>query len=305
MARLQGIVLMVICFSMVMPANGWSQCEGDVDCNGVVDGSDLALLASSYGTTGCGSCDDVVNRIEQLESQVAQLVALLKGVYKSDDTIVFDGVNVQIVDGTGSTAGKAVNGLGNLIVGYDEDQGDRKTGSHNIVVGAHHTYSSYGGLVAGYNNSLSGPYAAVTGGRGNQAIGNYSSVSGGRNNQASGESSTVSGGGGTDSAEGNIAFADYSAVLGGRENVAGDQYLSDHSVGQQSVVSGGEQNLAYGQSSSISGGRNNTTRGSAASVSGGYECTAAGDESSVSGGKYSSVYGEYDWRAGDYFFNHP
>ena len=37
------------------------------------------------------------------------------------------------------------------------------------VVGPYHTYASYGGLVAGYNNSISAAYAAVSGGRSNTA----------------------------------------------------------------------------------------------------------------------------------------
>jgi hypothetical protein len=41
---------------------------------------------------------------------------------------------VHIVDGTGDTDGP-VNGLGNLIVGYDADFGDTRTGSHNLVLG--------------------------------------------------------------------------------------------------------------------------------------------------------------------------
>ena len=74
-------------------------------------------------------------------------------------------------------------GLGNLILGYDENDGtDVKTGSHNLILGAHHSYSSTGGLVAGYDNSISGVSASVGGGRNNSAGGDYSSVSGGRAN---------------------------------------------------------------------------------------------------------------------------
>ena len=53
-----------------------------------------------------------------------------------------------VTDGTGSTWG-ANDGLGNLIVGYDEGTSepnpDDKGGSHNLVVGPEHTYRSYGG----------------------------------------------------------------------------------------------------------------------------------------------------------------
>ena len=77
----------------------------------------------------------------QLETQLAQVTALLanvtRGTVNGQDTIRFSGVNVQIVDGSGNTSG-AVNGRGNLIVGYNElrGSGDVRTGSHNIVVGS-------------------------------------------------------------------------------------------------------------------------------------------------------------------------
>ena len=85
----------------------------------------------------------------------------------SGDEVTFDGCNVYVQSGTGSTNG-SVNGLGNLIVGYDEDDGgDSKTGSHNLVVGRYHSYTSYGGLLGGYDNAVSGAYASASGGAGN------------------------------------------------------------------------------------------------------------------------------------------
>ena len=74
-----------------------------------------------------------------------------------------------------------VNGLGNLIVGYDEPRlsGSDKTGSHNIVVGFRHNYSSYGGLVVGEYNEIAGGYATVSGGYNYTTNSNYTSVSGG------------------------------------------------------------------------------------------------------------------------------
>ena len=76
-------------------------------------------------------------------------------------TIRFTGVNVQIVDGTDETEG-VTNGLGNLIVGYNElgnnPNGDDRTGSHNIVGGSGSSYSSFGGLVVSQNNTISGEY---------------------------------------------------------------------------------------------------------------------------------------------------
>ncbi|MCP4809522.1 MAG: hypothetical protein GY913_07505 [Proteobacteria bacterium] len=43
--------------------------------------------------------------------------------------------------GSGDTDDSAgLTGLGNLVIGYDEDGGsDTKTGSHNLVIGMEHT----------------------------------------------------------------------------------------------------------------------------------------------------------------------
>jgi len=116
------------------------------------------------------SLSDMLVRIESLETQVAdleaengaqqaeidELKAKLASVSVDGDRVVFEGVNVQIVNGTGTTDGTP-NTLGNLIVGYNElrDYGNDRRGSHNIVVGQRHRYSSNGGLVAGYQNTIS------------------------------------------------------------------------------------------------------------------------------------------------------
>jgi hypothetical protein len=52
-------------------------------------------------------------------------------------------------------------------VGYNETRGDgthTRTGSHNVVVGQQHNFSSFGGLVVGAFNTISGAFAAVSGG---------------------------------------------------------------------------------------------------------------------------------------------
>ena len=89
------------------------------------------------------------------------LERVLKGLdeYLSVDdankTVLISGANLQVVSGEGATDA-TVNGLGNVIVGYDENTSDDKSGSHNLVVGYGHTYSSYGGFVAGQDNSITG-----------------------------------------------------------------------------------------------------------------------------------------------------
>lgn len=144
-------------------------------------------------------------------------------------TIQFSGVNVQVVSGAGKTAG-AVNGTGNLVIGYDEFPGTQ-TGSHSLVIGDELSFTSYAGLIAGESNSITAPYASVLGGYGNVANGPYSNISGGIFNTTSGREASIGGG------EGNSASGIASSVGGGTTN---------HAVGRFSSVSGGSENKAEG-----------------------------------------------------------
>jgi hypothetical protein len=200
--------------------------------------------------------------------------------------VVITEANLRIVNGLGST--ETTNGLGNLIVGYNELRQeisgcsgsttpfctDRRTGSHNVVVGKQDNFSSFGGIVVGLVNEISGQYASVSGGAVNTASGISSSISGGVFNTASGLDSSVSGGGG------NTASGISSSISGGGDNSAS---------GLSSSVSGGELNLASSTVSSVSGGAGNTASGENASVSGGAGNTASGRFSSVSGGGSSFI----------------
>jgi hypothetical protein len=186
--------------------------------------------------------------------------------------LVITGANLRVVNGLGET--QTTNGLGNVIVGYNEPRGfepDIRTGSHNVVVGAQHNFFRVGGLVVGLINTISGDFAAVSGGVGNTASGFGSSVSGGL---------------------GNTASFDISSVSGGESNTAS---------GFDSSVSGGRFNTASGFGSSVSGGVGNTASGFDSSVSGGVGNTANGDFASVSGGLNRAAVGESDWVAGGLF----
>ena len=57
--------------------------------------------------------------------------------------------------------------------------GQTRTGSNNLVVGDEHEFTSYGGLVAGLANTITGTNASVPGGAFNTASGHASSISGG------------------------------------------------------------------------------------------------------------------------------
>lgn len=58
------------------------------------------------------------------------------------DTVLFTGVNVQVVNGTGAT--DAANGRGNVILGYNTNSGVgvNRLGSHNLVLGDEQSYGA-------------------------------------------------------------------------------------------------------------------------------------------------------------------
>ncbi len=99
--------------------------------------------------------------------------------------VYLNGYNLHITSGSGST-NAAPNGLGNLIIGYNEaPSSPKRTGSHNLILGTQNNYTSYGGIVAGSGNTISGIYASVVGGRSSTATGSYSCIAGGYKNSAS------------------------------------------------------------------------------------------------------------------------
>ena len=120
--------------------------------------------------------------VKTLTSEVSKLQTLLTGVSRAPDshgheTLKVSGENLQIVNGKGSESD--VNGLGNLIVGYNSSPG-AQSGSANLVLGDGQTFTSYGDLVAGESNQASAPYAEV-GGQFNVASDPFSFIGGGCN----------------------------------------------------------------------------------------------------------------------------
>jgi hypothetical protein len=211
------------------------------------------------------------SQVNTLQTQLAVVQsnnALLLGPFVNIDpnpeigvigpNIIFSGANIHIVSGSGAT--KDFTGLGNLIIGYDEDPasvpssvssvpvplaaGDR-SGSHNLVIGRWNRFSqfAFGGIAAGELNTISGEASSVTGGLWNVVLGDYASVSGGFRNQAWGTESSVSGG------------------------------IFNFAEGQYSTVSGGDNNFSRAVASSILGGANNISDGNFAVVLGGINLT--------------------------------
>ena len=160
-----------------------------------------SFIAGTIFVYSCGGGGSSANgaptdaEFAALQTQVTALETLLAAVTDDGTTLTITGRNVQIVSGSGTTDDNGtLTGLGNLIIGYNDDMVlgdiDIRTGSHNLIVGDEHSYSSFGGFVAGFNNTISGPSASVSSGHTNTARGVLSSVSGGLNNTASNVAST-------------------------------------------------------------------------------------------------------------------
>ncbi len=170
-------------------------------------------------------------------------------------TIRISGIDVQIVNGTNRTT--MMNGLGNLIVGYNElgnPDGDDRRASHCFIVGQGNNYTRPGGVVLGRDNTVNGCFATITGGQGNSASGWASSVSGGQLNNSYGKCSSILGG------DENNTYGRMSSIAGGDDNTASGMFA---------VVVGGEHNFANGVKSVVGGGESNHADYEASSVSGG------------------------------------
>jgi len=172
--------------------------------------------------------------------------------------VIFQGINVHVRNALGAT--RSSDGLGNLIIGYNEPQtrlgfeqmpGDR-AGSHNLVIGDRHKYLSFAGFIHGYENTVTQKYGAAVAGHMN-VVGNYSAAIGGHYNTV-GDSEAV--------------------AVGGEHNTT---------VGSLAVVTGGAYNSAVGRTSTVSGGSYNTASGDNSSVSGGTEVQAVNNNSWAAG----------------------
>jgi hypothetical protein len=185
----------------------------------------------------------------------------------SGPIVQFHNINLQIVDGSGATddnttgllgpnTSGTLTGLGNLIIGYDEQNpvAFGRGGSHNLVVGAWHGFPSVGGLVAGFANNPSGVFSTVSGGENGVASGQAASVSGGYSNSASGLEASISGG-------------QFGAASGGRSSLTGGQ--NNSATGFTADVTGGFDNLASGTGANVSGGELNQATGNTSSILGG------------------------------------
>jgi len=251
-------------------------------------------------------------------------------------TVLFEGVNVQIVNGSGVT--DSTNGRGNLIVGYQVGQLERG-GSHNVVLGDDHAYTSYGGLVSGEANQLRAPSAVALAARASIVEGPRGGVVCGQDSEVHGADALVLGGSDNrlgsgavrcvavgsefvqiDGSEGDVTVGGQGhTILGGSHNVLlGGASHHLFQVDMAGLVSGlgheltgsmyaallgGEHNLV-GPSllhAALVGGFENSVTETHGVVVGGADNSAQGAYSTVTGGLSRSALGDYDWVAGGLF----
>ncbi len=210
-----------------------------------------ALFGLSVRPGVTASSTSISKRVKTLEKQIKALNTLFLApntvdgepfVQREGNDLILTGLNLHIRNGQGSTFGGPANdpavfgtpnGLGNLIVGYNENQGAFPRGAaHSVIIGRDHGYRGYGQLVAGWRNDARGNSASIIGGMDNRADGFVSSVSGGTQNNSFFTRSAVSGG------VGNLASGDCSAASGGQSNVAS---------GTASTIGGGLSRTAAGE----------------------------------------------------------
>jgi hypothetical protein len=154
------------------------------------DGQTFATTAASNALASAKTYSD---------NQLAPISDKVQHFSRSGNNVFITGANVYVRNGLGATVNNGYNGLGNLIVGYNELRGipgspDVRTGSHNLIVGAGANYSRNASIITGVNNASVNNYASVYGGTGNFANATYSVVVGGYNNQTNGGWSTILGG---------------------------------------------------------------------------------------------------------------
>ena len=218
--------------------------------------------------------------------------------HNGEETVRFSGVNVQVVSGrekTDEDQAKVLSGLGNLIVGYDEGPAREKSGSHNLVVGSGHEYTSHSSTISGKDNVVAAPATTALGSQ-NVAVGWAATVTGGTGNRAEALAASVTGG------SFNIARGDFGTVTSGLLNKASGMWAAasggrdNEALGEYATTGGGGENVAQAQGSVIQGGLLNMTSGycSGGDVTTGRACSS-NDDCLFQGADYGAVCldGEY------------
>jgi hypothetical protein len=238
--------------------------------------------------------------LEGLRASNAALTSKLGCVlrFSGPRDLVVDGCNLHVQNGMGQTG--TTNRYGNLIIGYNKNEVSTRTGSHNLIVGDLHEYTSYGGIVTGTENTLSGANATILGGGQNHANFVSAVILGADRGDADGNVVLIGGQRNSGSAD-----AHFGVVIGGVENrvtgassvvVAGTLNIG---AGGNSLVCGGSENTAGGGSDVVCGGSRNQSTGSGSVLVGGNQNAVSGANGVVTGGQHCDIGAVVDkWAAG-------
>lgn len=284
--------------------------DEDVDESGGCDVSDCRAGADAEAVA------ELQEQLDELEVLVAGLFNRTSCMSASPGETVFEGCNVHIRSGSGATDGEA-NGLGNLIVGYNEPKvpvteltcdgvifgvscssnadcdpevqclpsaqtGGCDTGPRQAVCFSDEECDDGGTCVALMGETpRSGSHNIVLG-----TMNSYESyggiVNGNLNRITAPYASVIA------SSRSN-ATGDTSGVFGGRRGNAS---------GSHAAICGGEDAWARGTYATVLGGTVNQAAGRHSTVTGGTRCSAIGGASSVSGGLDRIVRAPNAWAAG-------
>lgn len=286
-SRLVAVTLAVVtaAFVLALAASGIAQAAGGTPMcfqekeGGAIKEPKESSCPSGYRLTQVGGANFDAEEEATLKGILPHIKYLASGV-GGKPTIQFSSVNVQVVNGEGTTA--SLNGEGNLVIGYDENPANRsQTGSHNLILGSYQQYTSFGGILAGAFNATEAEYASVLGGHGNDADGARAVVDGGEANVAYGLAASVSGG------SFSSAGGKWSTVSGGEE---------DRATGEASAIQGGFHNYAVGEYTAVDGGEDNWAEANRSTLDGGYKNTTLGELSAIFGGKGLKTSGLYEAR---------
>ena len=178
---------------------------------------------------------DATQRLEGLETLTQDLE---RTQIHGQPALVLTGANFHVRSGAGATDASP-NGRGNLVVGYDEGRSSgtaRKTGSHNLIVGKGHSYTSHAGVVFGLNQPCDRAVAALGGQFNRGERGSDAWWSRGAGTRPPGSMSACSAG------SQRASGADHASVLGRDDN----QASGCHAVGVRR-----RENAASGHYSSV------------------------------------------------------
>jgi hypothetical protein len=214
----------------------------------------LTGLTSGHSQTAAQFAD-LINQVKILQAQVLALqrspVQALTPFLTVDSNpkngvrgpnVIFHDCNLHLTNGTFDTT--VSNGLGNLIIGYNElpnpniVQAGERGGSHNLVMGRWNKFfnTSFGSFVGGQWNDMHGFECAIISGYRNNVTTAHSVVVGGSQNSCSNGESVVVGGyfngtGGVRSVQvggqNDHLGGNYSVGLGGKnQDLIGDYQVS-------------------------------------------------------------------------------